>query len=132
MNTPSITTIFSLSGPGVQHRGDADEPHHAAWPWLDGHVAPRRREGAHGHAAHGARWPGTGNSLLFTLSQLSCCCDQMFYMPLLPFHWVQSKRHWLWFSTKTCSCYSTKTHINSKFNLKMRIMLSRSTWVFVE
>jgi len=28
-------------------------------------------------------------------------------------HWVQSKRHRLWFSTKTCSCYSTKTHINS-------------------
>jgi len=26
-------------------------------------------------------------------------------------HWVQSKRHRLWFSTKTCSCYSTKTHI---------------------
>jgi len=24
-------------------------------------------------------------------------------------HWVQSKRHRLWFSTKTCSCYSTKT-----------------------
>ena len=28
-------------------------------------------------------------------------------------HWVQSKRHWLWFSKKTCSCYSTKTHIHS-------------------
>ena len=28
-------------------------------------------------------------------------------------HWVQSKRHRLWFSMKTCSCYSTKTHINS-------------------
>ena len=28
-------------------------------------------------------------------------------------HWVQSKRHMLWFSTKTCSCNSTKTHINS-------------------
>jgi len=28
-------------------------------------------------------------------------------------HWVQSKRHRLWFSTKTCCCYSTKTHINS-------------------
>jgi len=28
-------------------------------------------------------------------------------------HWVQSKRHRLFFSTKTCSCYSTKTHINS-------------------
>jgi len=30
MNTPSITTIISLPGPGVQHGGDADEPHHAA------------------------------------------------------------------------------------------------------
>jgi len=29
-NTPSITTILPLSGPGVQHGGDADEPHHAA------------------------------------------------------------------------------------------------------
>ena len=28
-------------------------------------------------------------------------------------HWVQSKRHRLWFSTKTCSCYSTKTYVNN-------------------
>ena len=27
-------------------------------------------------------------------------------------HWVQSKRHRLWFSTKTCSCYSTKTYVD--------------------
>jgi len=27
--------------------------------------------------------------------------------------WVQSKRHRLWFSTKTCSCYSTKTYVDS-------------------
>ena len=69
-------------------------------------------------------------------------------------HWVQSKRHRLWFSTKTCSCNSTKTHINSmihilklnltslstthilmflnevKFRMRMRITLF--TWVFVE
>ena len=25
-------------------------------------------------------------------------------------HWVQSKHHKVWFSTKTCSCYSTKTY----------------------
>jgi len=29
------------------------------------------------------------------------------------FHWVQSKRHRLRFSTRTCSCYLTKTYINS-------------------
>jgi len=28
-------------------------------------------------------------------------------------HWVQSKRHRLWFSTKTCSCCSTKTYVDS-------------------
>ena len=28
-------------------------------------------------------------------------------------HWVLSKCHRLWFSTKTCSCHSTKTHVNS-------------------
>jgi len=28
-------------------------------------------------------------------------------------HSIQSKRYRLRFSTKTCSCYSTKTHINS-------------------
>jgi len=27
---------------------------------------------------------------------------------------VQSTCHRLWFSTKTCSCYSTKTHINKR------------------
>jgi len=69
-------------------------------------------------------------------------------------HWVQSKRHRLWFSTKSCICFSTKTHVNSvilililnltslrnikmcvvlnevKFNLRMWIMLF--IWVFVE
>ena len=29
------------------------------------------------------------------------------------YHWVQSKRHMLWFSTKACSCYSTKTYVDS-------------------
>ena len=28
-------------------------------------------------------------------------------------HTVQTKRHMLWFSTKSCSCYSTKTYVNS-------------------
>jgi len=72
------------------------------------------------------------------------------------YHLVQSKCHRLWFSTKSCSCNSTKTYINSlililklnltslrniyikmcvvlkevKFNLRMRIMLFTS--VFVE
>jgi len=32
---------------------------------------------------------------------------------ILQCHWVQKKRHRLWFSTKTCSCYSTKTYVNS-------------------
>ena len=29
------------------------------------------------------------------------------------FHWVQSTRHRLWFSTKTCRFYWTKTYVNS-------------------
>ena len=33
--------------------------------------------------------------------------------PCSKYHWVQSKRHRLWFSMKTCSCYSMKTRINS-------------------
>ena len=50
-------------------------------------------------------------------------------------HWVQSKRHRLWFSTKTSSCYSTKTHVdsgililnlnlNSLRNIKMCVVLN--------
>jgi len=35
-----------------------------------------------------------------------CCLCQMR-------RWVQSKRHRLWFSTKTCSCYLTKTYVDS-------------------
>jgi len=35
------------------------------------------------------------------------------WLPLDTYHWVQSKRHRLWFSTKSCSCYSTKTFVNS-------------------
>jgi len=72
------------------------------------------------------------------------------------YHWVRTKRHRLWFSTKTCSCYSTKTYVQSvilltnlnltslstthifmymflnevKFNLRIRITLF--IWVFVE
>jgi len=39
----------------------------------------------------------------------------VFYLSKLKnrYYWVQSKRRRLWFSMKTCSCYSTKTRINS-------------------
>jgi len=42
-------------------------------------------------------------------------------------HWVQSKHHRLWFSTKTCSCYSTKTHINSMILILKLNLTSLST-----
>jgi len=32
---------------------------------------------------------------------------------ILQCHWVQTKRHRLWFSTKSCSCYPTKTYVSS-------------------
>ena len=83
-------------------------------------------------------------------------CTKYTKFHMQQYHWVQSKRHRLWFSTKTCSCYSTKTHVNSmililklnstslstthilmymflnevKFNLTIRITLF--IWVFVE
>ena len=38
---------------------------------------------------------------------------QSIHMCIKYTHWVQSKRHRLWFSTKTCSSYSTKTYVNS-------------------
>ena len=38
-------------------------------------------------------------------------------------HWVQSKRHRLWFSTKTCSCYSTKTYVDS--------LILSSNWIWL-
>jgi len=40
-------------------------------------------------------------------------------------HWVQLKSHRLWFSTKTCSCYSTKTHIHSVI-----CTLKSSNWIW--
>jgi len=36
------------------------------------------------------------------------------YLDFVGYHWVQSKRHRLWFSTKTCSCYSRKTHVKRR------------------
>jgi len=46
------------------------------------------------------------------------------------FHWVQSKRDRLWCSTKTCSCYSTKTHINSVILfLKLNLTLLRNKYI---
>jgi len=45
-------------------------------------------------------------------------------------HWVQSKRHRLWFSTNTCSCYSTKTHINSVILiLKLNLTSLRNIYI---
>jgi len=45
-------------------------------------------------------------------------------------HWVQSKRHRLWFSTKTCSCYSTKTYVDSVILiLKLNLTLSRNIYI---
>ena len=45
-------------------------------------------------------------------------------------HWVQSKHHRLWFSTKTCSCYSTKTHINSVILiLKLNLTSLRNIYI---
>ena len=38
-------------------------------------------------------------------------------------HWVQSKRHRLWFSTKTCSCYLTKTYVDS--------LILSSNWIWL-
>ena len=38
-------------------------------------------------------------------------------------HWVQSKRHRLWFSTKTCSCNSTKTYEDS--------LILSSNWIWL-
>jgi len=38
-------------------------------------------------------------------------------------HWVQSKRHRLWFSTKTCSCYSTKNYVDS--------LILSSNWIWL-
>ena len=42
-------------------------------------------------------------------------------------HWVQSKRHRLWFSTKTCSCHPTKTHVNSMILILKLNLTSLST-----
>ena len=45
-------------------------------------------------------------------------------------HWVQSKRHKLWFSTKTCSCYSTKTHVDSVvLILKLNLTSMRNIYI---
>ena len=46
-------------------------------------------------------------------------------------HWVQSKRHRLWFSTKKCSCYSTKTHINSVI-LILKLNLTSLTNIYIK
>jgi len=42
----------------------------------------------------------------FSLYTLNCSEDLVYKRRYN--HWVQSKRYMLWFSTKTCSCYSTK------------------------
>jgi len=45
-------------------------------------------------------------------------------------HWVQSKRHGLWFSIKTCSCYTTKTHVNSMILiLKLNLTSLRNIYI---
>jgi len=38
-------------------------------------------------------------------------------------HWVQSKRHMLWFLTKICSWYSTKTYVDS--------LILSSNWIWL-
>ena len=38
-------------------------------------------------------------------------------------HWVQLKHHRLWFSTKTCSCYSTKTYVDNV------ILILKLNWI---
>jgi len=46
------------------------------------------------------------------------------------YHWVQSKRHRLWFSSKTCCCYLTKTHINSVILiLKLNLTSLRNIYI---
>ena len=46
----------------------------------------------------------------------------------IQYHWVQSNRHRLWFSTKTCSCCSTtKTHVNSMIIILKLKLSSLST-----
>jgi len=46
-------------------------------------------------------------------------------------HWVQSKHYRLWFSTKTCSCYSTKTHMNSMILiLKLNLTWLRNIYIY--
>jgi len=45
------------------------------------------------------------------------------------YNWVQSKRHRLCFLTKTCSCYSTKTYVNSMIlDLKLNSTLLRNIY----
>ena len=47
-------------------------------------------------------------------------------------HWVQSKRHRLRFSTKTCSCYSTKTYVNRVILiLKLDLPLLRNIYITI-
>ena len=42
------------------------------------------------------------------------CDSKLFKLKLMLInHWVQSKHPRLWFSTKTCSCHSTKTYVDS-------------------
>ena len=47
------------------------------------------------------------------------------------YHWVPSKRHRLCFSTKTCSCYSTITHINSVI-LILRLNLTSLRNIYIK
>jgi len=46
-------------------------------------------------------------------------------------HWVQSKCHSLWFSAKTCSCYLTKTYVDSVILiLKLKLTSLRNIYKF--
>ena len=61
-----------------------------------------------------------------------CCSVMKFYLVHVKcqYHWVQSKCHRLWFSTKTCSCYSTKTYVDSVILiLKLNVTSLRNIYI---
>ena len=63
------------------------------------------------------------------MAVLSACVVSIW---LCLFHWVQSKCHRLRFSTKICSCYSTKTHINSvTVILKLNLTSLSTTYILM-
>ena len=52
------------------------------------------------------------------------------FLYLVHKHWVQSRRHRLWFWTKTCSCYSTKTYVDSVILiLKLKLTSLRNIYI---